>query len=719
MAAGPLREYRTKRDISRTPEPFGGAKAKTAPSIARFVVHKHAARRMHWDLRLEWGGVLWSWAVPEGPSLDPAVRRLAVEVEDHPVEYANFEGIIPKGEYGAGAVILWDSGVWRPIDDPEAGRRKGKLSFELVGHKLRGRWALARTRRTRNGQPPRDWLLIKKADEWATPETDDAFAEQSILSGLTVEELRDGPTRPAEIARALVAGGAPPLKRTPVAAKLMLAEAADSLPEGPGWFFELGHEGLRVLATAHAGRAKLEVLGGSVATAAFPEIARVLAALPFESFALDGVATVPGADGRASSSLLSRRVRLRRRADVERASLETPAILWVLDVLATCGLDTRPLPLRERKAAARAMLAPVGPVRFADHVEGAGAQFLKAARQMGIGRIAARRADAPYRAGRSQDWLEMNLGRGHRAQHGTKLTRLDKVFWPDEGYTKGDLVEYYRIAWGWLGRYLADRPVVLTRYPDGIGGKSFFQKDAPDWVPDWVRTERIWSRHAGRHIDYFVCDELESLLYIVNLGCIPLHVWSSRASSRDRPDWCILDLDPKQAPFSDVVTLANATRELCESIELPVFVKTSGATGLHVLVPLGRSSSFEQARSLGEIVARLIAADHPRIATTARALEARRGRVYLDTLQNGHGKLLVAPMSVRPLPAAPVSTPLRWEEVGPKLDPRAHTIRTIPRRMEALGDDPLAPVLELEPDLGRALAILGERLSRKAAAPEP
>ncbi|MEO7474492.1 MAG: non-homologous end-joining DNA ligase, partial [Gemmatimonadales bacterium] len=287
-----------------------------------------------------------------------------------------------------------------------------------------------------------------------------------------------------------------------------------------------------------------------------------------------------------------------------------------------------------------------------------------------------------------------------------ELTNLHKIFWPDDGYTKGDLIAYYRAVSPWLLPYLRHRPVVMTRYPDGIAGKSFFQKDAPGFAPDWIRTERMWSEETEREIDYFVCDDEASLLYVINLGSIPLHVWSSRAPTLERPDWCVLDLDPKGAPFADVVEVALAARALCERIQLPLLVKSSGSSGLHLLVPLGRLCTHEQSRTLGELLARCLVGRLPEIATITRQVSRRDGRVYVDYLQNGSGKLLVAPFSVRPLPGAPVSVPLAWREVNRKLDIRGHTIRTVPGRMRKLGTDPLAGVLEVVPDLGAALGRL-------------
>jgi bifunctional non-homologous end joining protein LigD len=305
---------------------------------------------------------------------------------------------------------------------------------------------------------------------------------------------------------------------------------------------------------------------------------------------------------------------------------------------------------------------------------------------------------------------QTGVPREDKVEKKVPFSNLTKVFWPDEGYTKGDLIEYYRAISPWLLPYLEDRLLVLTRYPDGIKGKSFFQKDAPSFAPGWVRLERVWSETAQREIDYFVAGDVESLLYIANLGTIPLHVWGSRVKDLAHPDWCILDLDPKGAPFVHVVRVARAIHELAEEIALPAYVKTSGSTGLHVLVPLGRLCTFDQCRQLGELLARVVAGRLPEIATTIRLPDDRGGRVYIDFLQNGHGKLLAAPFTARPVPGALCSAPLRWDEVDETLDLRRFTIKTLPERMSVFGHDPLAPVLSERPDLVTALARLSARL---------
>ncbi len=289
------------------------------------------------------------------------------------------------------------------------------------------------------------------------------------------------------------------------------------------------------------------------------------------------------------------------------------------------------------------------------------------------------------------------------------FTNLNKTFWPDEGYTKGDLIEYYRAVSPGLLPYLEDRPVVMTRYPDGIKGKSFDQKDAPKFAPNWIRRVTLWSEGSERELDYFVAEDEESLLYIANLGTIPLHIWSSRVSNLEHPDWCILDLDPKKAPFSDVITIAQAVHDLCDEIQLPSFVKTSGSSGMHVLGPLAQRFTYEQSRTLGQLLARVIAADLPDIATVTRNPAKRQGKVYIDYVQNGHGRLLVSPFCVRPIAGAPVSATLEWHEVNSNLSIMDYTIRNVPERMKRVKNDPFIGVLKEDPDLERALALLMAR----------
>jgi bifunctional non-homologous end joining protein LigD len=296
-----------------------------------------------------------------------------------------------------------------------------------------------------------------------------------------------------------------------------------------------------------------------------------------------------------------------------------------------------------------------------------------------------------------------------RAQH---FTRLDKVLWPDDGFTKGDLVRYALAIAPWALPYLRDRPLAVERWPDGLGGHAFFQKHAPAHTPSWVRTEVLAGEEGEERC--FVCDDADTLAWLANLAAIPLHVWSSRVATLERPDWCILDLDPKKAPFSQVVTLALAARKLCRELGLPSYVKASGSSGLHVLVPLGRQLEHKASVALAQLLSEVLVRRHPELATVERNPRVRGVRVYLDAFQNGRGKLLVAPFSPRPLPGVPVSMPLRWSEVNARLGPRAFTASNAVARMKRLSSDPLLGILTEEPDLARAFGRLERLLAAKS-----
>ncbi len=833
-----LEAYRAKRDPARTPEPFGAeriAPALLAGAARRFVVQQHAARRLHYDLRLEIDGALVSWAVPRGPSLDPKERRLAVLTEDHPLEYAQFEGVIPAGNYGAGAMIVWDQGTYRTIDAsaPAAGLEAGKLDLLLAGHKLRGRFALVRTR----GSGGRDWLLLRKGTAGGDPVRD---APGSVLSGLTVEELRAGTTRDAHTLASLRELRAPQRSLDRDALRPMLASPAEKAFSRPGWLFELKHDGVRVLAVKEGASVRLLARTGGNRAHIYPEVARAVAHLPISSCVIDGEVVALDESGRSSFERIQQRFTQNDPAVIARAEVEVPVVYCVFDLLGALGFDARGVPLARRKQLLAEFVPSTGLVRFSDHVEGDGERLFEAASASGLEGILAKRADSRYESGRrSRSWLKLKAprtarlaivgwtaGKGARARLGAlllagrrddewvytgsagsgldeatidallprleaarvaspscvgvpdppprgarwtrpelvcdvryteltsagllrqpvlvalrpearleecltpapapsaplpaqpapqeqplpappaepKLTRLDKIFWPAEGYTKGDLLGYYEAVWPWLAPYLHDRPVVLTRYPDGIAGKNFFQKNAPDFTPDWVLRQRI------DDTDFFLCNELRTLLYVINSGAIPLHVWSARAPSLERPDWLILDLDPKGAPFEHVVRVARHIHALLDELAAPHFLKTSGQDGLHALVPLGASLDHAEARALAEVLARVVCAELPDLATIVRPVAARGGKVYVDYLQNGRGKLIVAPLSVRPRDGAPVSMPLAWARLRRGLDPARFTIRSAPGLLRRAGD-PLAGVLSARTDVASVLAGLEQRLA--------
>ena len=853
-AADSLSAYRAKRSPDRSPEPVGTI--SPVPGNL-FVVHKHASRQLHFDLRLEMDGVLRSWAVPKGPSYDMADKRLAVKVEDHPLEYGDFEGIIPAGNYGAGGVIVWDRGEWVSLEDWREGLEKGKLLFELKGYKLHGKWTLVKIKKTE-----KEWLLIKERDAWMKS-PGDPFPEESVLSGLTVEELKAGVAPNARLHAEIEASGAVHTRVDPRSVEPMHAESADEAFTRDGWIFELKLDGYRLIASKSMNEALLLTRNGNDYTAVFPEIARAVKSLPVDECIIDGEVVVLDEKGLPSFARLQRRGALKSVIDITRAAVELPATFFAFDMLAYEDLDLRALPLLRRKNFLMDVIPKLGPLRALDHIERDGEAFLKQVTAIGLEGVIAKKADGPYRRGRSAQWLKIKTektgdfvivgftapkrSRGHfgalqladyvngelvyagRAGTGfndallaelkallSPIVRCDapcagpctapgvaprssaeipetstttwvdpavvcevryrewtpdgllrhpaflrirddkrphecerhgwvatvegvepepagraidheasyspssdppqapvqktvnvsnpkKIFWPSDGYTKGDLIDYYRTISPWLLPYLRNRPVVLTRFPDGIDGKSFYQKDAPGFVPEWIRTVSIWSEDTQRDIRYFVCDDVESIEYVANMGSIPLHIWNSRVGSLEKPDWCVIDLDPKEAPFSDVIKCALVLRRLCESVGLPSYVKTTGKTGLHILLPLGRQFTYEQSRTLGELLARLMLRELGDIATITLHVTKRGDKVYLDYLQNRHGQLIVAPFSVRPLPGATVSTPLKWDEVNDSLDPRVFTMTTVVDRMNRLTSDPVAPVLDTIPDLESVL----------------
>jgi bifunctional non-homologous end joining protein LigD len=271
------------------------------------------------------------------------------------------------------------------------------------------------------------------------------------------------------------------------------------------------------------------------------------------------------------------------------------------------------------------------------------------------------------------------------------------------------MIAYYESMASLLLPYLRNRPLVLTRYPDGIAGKSFFQKDAPDFVPSWVETQRIYSKDANREIDYFIVNDTNALIYVANLAAIPLHIWTCRIDSLQRPDWIVLDLDPKGAPFAHVVTVARAAHHILNDLKVPNYVKTSGATGLHILLPTGGHFSHEEAKAFARLLAYLVAESVPEIATVARPLRERAGKVYIDWGQNGLGKTIVAPFSLRPLPSAPVSFPLRWTQVDRRLDVQRFNLTTVRRRRFT---DPLTPIWRESIDIGLTLGRIEARMQR-------
>ncbi len=499
-----LEVYQRKRDFRRTPEPKGKVSKR---NLSRFVVQEHHAEKLHFDFRLEMGGVLKSWSIPRGPSLDPAEKRLAVPTEDHPVEYLKFEGHIPEGNYGAGEHMKWDGGRYELVGERSALEQyeAGRLRFRLQGEKLRGEFSLVRM-----GHWKGQWLLIKSRDEFA----------------------QDG-------------------------WELQLRQPEDE--RGAQWLREQGGK-------------------------------------------------------------------------------------------------------KQKRAAAKAEHRAVRRVAPPENVETLTAQKVFARKKLS-GSVNAEMDGAVV-----------------------ALTNLNKVYWPEDGYTKGDLVRYYYEIAPHLSPYLQGRPLIMKRYPAGIGGTSFHQHDVNE-APEFVQTAAI-DVEEGREVDYIVGGDRATLVYMANLGAIERHPWHSRLEHLDQPDWVVFDLDPENVDFGIVCDVAVSTREILKGLGLESYVKTSGSRGLHVYVPLAAGHDYAEAARFAELVAGRIVGANSQIATVERSLKKRqRARIYIDHMQNARGKSVVAPYSVRPRPGAPVSAPLVWEEVErKKIRPQDFTIKNIFARLARRGD---------------------------------
>ena len=518
-----LGRYRAKRDFGVTPEPRGD---DVAPSGShRFVVQRHRARRLHYDLRLEVDGVLASWAVPRGPTLDPATRRMAVHVEDHPLDYFDFEGVIPHGEYGGGDVIVWDWGTWSPAEgtDPAQAIEAGSLHFDLDGRKLAGRFVLVR-----RDEPGRkeQWLLLHKHDDHAVDGWDPEDHPRSVKSGRTNDEVAADPEATWHSNRGTAAADAPPR---------------------PTW---------------------------------------------------------PGP------------------TDEELADL-----------------------------------------------------------------------DALGRAGR---W--------RFAGEELRLTNLDKVLFPPgpagEARTKRDLVRHYAQLAPALLPYLADRPVNMHRFPDGVDRPGFWHKAAPGHAPAWIPRWRNPDADPGETEQYLVLDSPAALAWAANYGAVELNPWTSTTGAPHAPTWAMIDIDPGPATsFEEVLVLARLYRTGLAHLGVRGAPKVTGQRGVQIWVPVAPGYTFDRTRRWVERLSRAIGATVPELVSWEWAKDRRGGLARLDYTQNAINKTLVAPWSVRPAAGAPVSVPIAWEELDdPDLRPDRWTVATAFDRWRTAGD-PLAGVVGLAQEL--------------------
>src|SRR5919199_567107 len=631
-----LDDYRRKRDSEKTPEPFGARRRRAKAPI--FVIQRHDARRLHYDFRLERDGALASWAVPKGVPLEPGQRALAVHVEDHPLEYASFAGEIPKGQYGAGLVEIWDNGTYELVEE----KKNGGLTVRLHGKRLEGTWTLVPAHLDGD---PKNWLLIKKRDEGAERER-----------------------------RAYVP---------------MLATLERSIPRGPGWLFEVKWDGYRALAHVSQGEATLTSRNQNDLTQRFPGVTKgIVRALKTPDCVLDGEVCALDEQGRSSFSAM------------QQGKAGTPLVYYVFDLLEVEGEPLVDLPLVERRKRLEALLDKRNrTVRLSEAFDD-GAALLQAAKRQQLEGIMAKRLDSKYAVGRrTREWLKIKThgqqefvvagytkGTGRRASSfgslvlgyyrggelvyagnvGTgfnskeidklldklrplkrstspfrevpkmpkvrksdviwvepelvcevefaewthdgrlrapsykglredkpaeqvrreqpladrvtkgsrelKLSNLDKIFFPREGITKGDLLEYYRAIASSLVPHLRDRPFTMIRYPNGIEDKHFFQKDAPQHLPEWIATHRalVSTRESPRRkkwVNFALVNDELALLWMVNMGCIDMNAWYSRVDKADRPDFVLFDLGPTpEVPWRQTIEVALILKELLDNL---------------------------------------------------------------------------------------------------------------------------------------------------------
>jgi bifunctional non-homologous end joining protein LigD len=775
VAKAKLAEYKRKRDRKKTPEPFGGKKRGKEPI---FVVQRHDARRLHYDFRLERNGALASWAVPKGIPLEPGQQHLAVHVEDHPLEYATFEGEIPKGQYGAGSVEIWDNGTYELVEE----KKDGGLTIRLHGKRLDGTYALVPAKLSGD---PKNWLILRKRDDSA------------------------------------------PAPRKPRKYAAMSATLSDKVPKGDDWLYEIKWDGYRIVATVTGGEPELRTRRDQDYTKRFENVAKELVkALKTPDCVVDGEVCALDEDGRPSFSAM------------QQGKPGTQIVYYVFDVLEIEGEPMIELPLEERRKRLEKLLDKRNRiVKFSESFDDGDALLAAAVKQRLEGIMAKRLGSRYFPGRRSREWLKIkghgrqefviagytrgqgrragtlgslvlatyqggdlvyvgNVGTGfndreidrllkklkplvrdtppfrevpkmprirkgdviwaepklvaevefvewthdgrlrapaykglredkdatevrreqpmpteiRRGKRVLKLSNLEKPFWPEEGITKGDLISYYQRVAPVLVPHLKDRPFTMKRYPDGWQGKFFFQKDAPKGIPEWLPTESIVvttreTPRQRRRIDAPLVNDELALLWMVNMGCIDMNTWYSRIDKPERPDWVLFDLDPSpDVGFAETIEVALLVKQALDALELGSVVKTSGSEGIHVLVPIARRHTYADTREFSAIIANALARTHRGLVTTEWTKAKRRG-VLIDSNQNGEGKTIASVYSVRPKAGAPVSTPLRWNEVKEGLDPAAFTMEAVLDRVKKDGDL-FEGVLQGKQSLARALKAL-------------
>ena len=826
-----LSKYNQKRDFKQTREPKG--KIEKSASELIFVVQKHAASHLHYDFRLEMDGVLKSWAVPKGPSMDPEVKRLAMMVEDHPYSYKDFEGTIPEGNYGAGNVIVWDNGTYTSDEKTASDEKKllsdlakGHLSFILKGKKLKGEFSLVKL----HGKQENAWLLIKKNDKYASEE-DILEKNKSVISKRSLEQLVEksekltSKSEEKTTEKKVVKKKSNPQADIAEFLKPMLASVSEKPFDDDEWIFENKYDGYRTIAVINPQQVDLFSRNELSFNANFKPIAEELKQID-HTVVLDGEIVVENDAGRADFQLLQNYMK------TGIGNLK----YYVFDLLNLDGNLITELSLLERKELLKILFNkyPFSNVSYSEHTVGDGIkQFEKAVKNKTEG-IIAKRADSTYTINRrSTNWLKIKtaneeeaiiigiteprnsrkyfgallLGQydGKKLQYIGKcgtgftestlkdlytklkplftakspldekipirdkiqwvnpkvvcqvkfsewtqdqhlrhpvylgiridkkaeevflsfpkddstqlnsdemtitpenkkektendydlkvgktvlhLTNQNKVYFPKDGITKGDIIHYYNEVSELILPYLKDRPESMNRFPNGIDSPSFYQKDVDvDKIPKWLKTKKVFSESNNADIDYLICNNKETLLYMANLGCIEMNPWNSTTKHIQNPDWLVIDLDPAGNDFAPVVTTALVVKEVLDELETECLCKTSGASGLHIYIPLGAKYDYDSIKILGELIAKEVQSRLPDITSIERSIKKRKNKLYIDFLQNRRGQTLAAPYSVRPKPGATVSTPLEWSEVNEKLHPSQFTIKNVLKRFEKKGD---------------------------------
>ncbi|MGH2938227.1 MAG: non-homologous end-joining DNA ligase [Solirubrobacterales bacterium] len=669
-----LSEYERKRDFDKTAEPAprkGGRGREGAP---RFVVQQHDATRLHWDLRLEHEGVGVSWAVPNGIPQDPSENRKAVHTEDHPLEYMAFEGEIPKGEYGAGTVQIWDSGTyelekWR--DD--------EIIFSFEGERLHGRYVLFRARSAK------DWMIHRMSPAEGNP---DPYPDP-LPPMLANESVLPSSTR--------------------------------------GWAAELAWGGVRAIARCRPGRLDLRDADLEDIGARWPEVHRLSRQIGAHDAVLDGELVAFDEEGRPDRERLARRDRSGSEGAIRRRARENPATYVIYDLLFLDGEDLTDTPYKRR----REMLAELElegeawrvPANATSRIK----ELLAASTGQGVEGLVVKKQSSLYAPGRrTGEWLLIR-GEDYEPAPTTGITaaaepidktksrllvedreltvsNLTKVLYPAVGFTKGDLIDAYADLAEILLPHLRGRPVTLKRYPDGVEGKFFYEKRSPRHRPDWVETARIYSESHKAEIDYTLLEDLPSLVWSANLANIELHTSLARLDDLDRPDSLVFDLDPgAPADIVDCARIALRLRAFFTQLGLDSYAKTSGSKGIHLHVPLNGTATFDESRPFAKSVAETFEARFPDEVVSRQTKTRRKGRVLIDWSQNDRHKTTASVYTIRAQERPTASTPLEWEELEAAAgegdaDALVFTVDDLRARIAAKGDL-YAPLLSQKQEL--------------------